>query len=507
MKAFNILPLKVVTPHNPRHEWLEKNYPGFLHTIFMQGHHAGILLSHVRYPFGFRVGYNFTGQLRGAKPRLDWFWDARELRRVRNIFINSSKKNLNFFMSIYRSWEHDHRSSIREYLRAEKVSFSTLSDEALLREYRRLYWANLRQGAHAYLADSFLTAGTDDWLTDFINRHVPSSFDLATVVQILTAPTIPTYVNESEQALERLIAAVKTYAGSKHSFITYLQKNKSSVWSALTRHAQQWYWLENNYYSRVLSPKYFAAQLFDIRSRATRLRHTFIHNKRRKEALLRKIKDPWLTHVIRMAELMTHMQDYRKMSLVRFTHFLHSILQEMAKRLGVPVKYFHNVIEPEMEKVFLLRKMDKKKLTEREKKNFVISTPRGYRVFEGAQLRRYVRETDFIPKIKSLRTITGTPASSGYATGRVRLVIDAHHPGTFLKGDILVTNNTTPEFVPLMKKAGAIVTDQGGITTHAAIVSRELGIPCVIGTKIGTRVLKTGDKVNVDAHAGIVTRV
>jgi hypothetical protein len=63
---------------------------------------------------------------------------------------------------------------------------------------------------------------------------------------------------------------------------------------------------------------------------------------------------------------------------------------------------------------------------------------------------------------------------------------------------------TRPEFVPLMKKAGAIITNEGGITCHAAIIARELKKPCIIGTKIATQVLKDGDFVEVDADAGVV---
>lgn len=66
------------------------------------------------------------------------------------------------------------------------------------------------------------------------------------------------------------------------------------------------------------------------------------------------------------------------------------------------------------------------------------------------------------------------------------------------------TSMTRPEFVPLMKKAAAIITDEGGITCHAAIVSRELNIPCIIGTRIATKVLKDGDYIEVDADNGIV---
>ncbi|KKT96776.1 MAG: Phosphoenolpyruvate synthase [Parcubacteria group bacterium GW2011_GWC2_45_15] len=68
----------------------------------------------------------------------------------------------------------------------------------------------------------------------------------------------------------------------------------------------------------------------------------------------------------------------------------------------------------------------------------------------------------------------------------------------------MVTQMTRPEFLPIMKKAGAIVTDEGGITSHAAILSRELNIPCVIGTQVATNRLNDGDEVEVDAFQGIV---
>ena len=74
----------------------------------------------------------------------------------------------------------------------------------------------------------------------------------------------------------------------------------------------------------------------------------------------------------------------------------------------------------------------------------------------------------------------------------------------FRKGEILVASQTRPEFVPLMKRAAAIVTDEGGITCHAAVVSRELGIPCIVGTKKATRVLKDGDVVELRLSHGAI---
>jgi pyruvate,water dikinase len=74
-------------------------------------------------------------------------------------------------------------------------------------------------------------------------------------------------------------------------------------------------------------------------------------------------------------------------------------------------------------------------------------------------------------------------------------------------GEILVVEVTTPEFLPAMKKAIAVITDHGGLMTHAAIIAREFKIPCIVGTKIATQVLKNGDLVEVDANKGIVRKL
>jgi phosphohistidine swiveling domain-containing protein len=100
--------------------------------------------------------------------------------------------------------------------------------------------------------------------------------------------------------------------------------------------------------------------------------------------------------------------------------------------------------------------------------------------------------------------LKGQTACRGSVHGIVRVISDPYDDRGFQDGDVLVTSMTRPEFVPIMKRAGAVVTNEGGITCHAAIVSRELKIPCVIGTKIATQVLKDGDLVEVDANNGVV---
>jgi len=98
----------------------------------------------------------------------------------------------------------------------------------------------------------------------------------------------------------------------------------------------------------------------------------------------------------------------------------------------------------------------------------------------------------------------GLGASPGRATGTVRVLLSPAEEGKLKPGEILVTTMTAPDWVPIMRRAAAIVTDAGGMTSHAAIVSRELGIPCIVGTRDATKVLRDGMVVTVDAREGAV---
>lgn len=108
------------------------------------------------------------------------------------------------------------------------------------------------------------------------------------------------------------------------------------------------------------------------------------------------------------------------------------------------------------------------------------------------------------PEITAPVLLSGAPASPGIASGPVRLVPNASEIDRVQDGDILITEMTTPDFVPAMKRAAAIVTDRGGRTAHAAIVSRELSIPCVVGTGNAMSSLKDGQIISVDGSSGKV---
>jgi pyruvate,water dikinase len=150
----------------------------------------------------------------------------------------------------------------------------------------------------------------------------------------------------------------------------------------------------------------------------------------------------------------------------------------------------------------------KKELDERQR-DYALSLDDGIiTLYSGASLARYAAaerksESDY----RGLRELRGQGASPGLARGRVALVKTTADLAKVKKGDILVTAATTPEFVPAMERACAIVTDEGGLLCHAAIVSRELGIPCVVGCRNAHKILRDGELVEVDAMHGVVKKI
>ena len=147
------------------------------------------------------------------------------------------------------------------------------------------------------------------------------------------------------------------------------------------------------------------------------------------------------------------------------------------------------------------------------KRDLLISRHKKSGIFyeKGEEFRLYEKDIDSIEsfwnKNTGIKEVKGNIAFKGKVKGKVNIISDFKNIGNFKEGDILVTGMTDPNFVPLMEKAGAIVTDAGGILCHASIVSRELKKPCIVGTQIATRVFKTGDIVEVDANKGIVKKI
>lgn len=150
----------------------------------------------------------------------------------------------------------------------------------------------------------------------------------------------------------------------------------------------------------------------------------------------------------------------------------------------------------------------------RIQKEIVLERKKGYVVYldknkkpvclQGVEIKNILKSWSLLQIKEKIKDILGRVASKGLAKGKVAIVKGLKDLNKVKKGNILIAVTTHPDYVPAMRKSSAIVTDEGGITSHAAIVSREFGIPCIVGTKLATKVFKDGDLVEVDANKGIV---
>ena len=146
--------------------------------------------------------------------------------------------------------------------------------------------------------------------------------------------------------------------------------------------------------------------------------------------------------------------------------------------------------------------LKKEILEERYVLSSVYSENNNYKLFTGEKALNIERA--IIDKSKNKKIINGKTAYPGKVKGKVRIVLDPEKVKEFRKGDILVTGMTRPEYLYLIKKSAAYITDAGGMLSHAAITARELKKPCLVGTEVATKVLKDGDEVEVDAKKGVI---
>lgn len=169
---------------------------------------------------------------------------------------------------------------------------------------------------------------------------------------------------------------------------------------------------------------------------------------------------------------------------------LHKIKVDDLWRLGVD----------EVKEMIIKKRIPWREIKER-KKLYVYYSLHGVRKkFYGQSAKKFIK--NFYQKEKKLAL--GRTASSGYGCGVARIVMSQNDFLKVKKGNILVVNNTTPDYVPIMQKVAAIVAEEGGITAHVCIVSRELKIPCIVGIKNATAIFHDGDMVEVDANKGVV---
>ncbi|MBI4360727.1 hypothetical protein HY572_03060 [Candidatus Micrarchaeota archaeon] len=200
------------------------------------------------------------------------------------------------------------------------------------------------------------------------------------------------------------------------------------------------------------------------------------------------------------------LKPWRKESQIRTYPLAERLLREIAKRLDVPLEATKYLTEDEMKTALLDGRVDVDELMARKKRCFVLSQNGRTAIYSGERAEAWSAQVK-PEEIPDVQFLSGTPATVGHVKGTVCIVNAPEDIAKMKEGFILLSVATNPFLMPAIKKAAAIVTDQGGLTCHAAIVSREFNIPCVVGTRHATRIFKDGDSIEVDAKLGIVKKV
>ena len=329
------------------------------------------------------------------------------------------------------------------------------------------------------------------------------------VFQILTTPSDKTILAKERESF------LVVY--EKHKKLLKARKLTQTLKDELKLHAQEWGHLGYIYAGNVnpFDESHYIQELLELAQtnadgkKILAKEHQQLRvAKQQQVKLLKKLKiSGTYRRMFKLAQEFALSKLIRRHAQLLNLVLIHrGLLTEIAKRLGVSRYQVQFMLKDEVKKALYTGKADKKLLAERLK-HCVIYVERGLETVYVGQMEKKARATIKIKIDKNITELTGQTAQPGYAKGIVKIIFRAKDMAKFNEGDILVSVATDPDVVPVMKKAAAIVTEQGGITSHAAIVSRELGTPCIIGTKVATRVLKDGDLVEVDATKGIVRKL
>ena len=208
---------------------------------------------------------------------------------------------------------------------------------------------------------------------------------------------------------------------------------------------------------------------------------------------------------IKIVKEFVYLRTFRTESMARANSLFKTILEKIGKKYGYTIEELSDLSVDEIISIITENKDYKKLISDRKSNGYYMVLYNDTIVTFVGDEKKLVDDIKIfnIPEIIN-RDIIGQTAWKGKVKGKVKVIKDQSDIIKVQKGDILVAVMTFPNYIPAMEKAAAFVTNEGGILCHAAIVSREMKKPCIIGTKIATKVLKDGDEVEIDADKGIV---
>lgn len=447
----------------------------------------------------------------------DVYFGRRNMRVVAAYYLRRQRRNPRFIVDSRRWWDRHCFTPLRQELRRlEAMDLRQLNDTELLRlfhAFSRRYQACWRE---AIFLDAFDV--TSDEIVQAAQRQAKATLADADL-HALTTVASPSWLQRERRDRLRLLDVVRRRpalrrAVSRDSSLDSLRDRFPDFAAALEAHAGVYHWIENDYaIIRRISAAGFLARL---RRLLRQPRHAADERRvlaaptdvpRRQAAIIRRHRLPRpLVETLRSLVTLAEWRDDRKTMNQMANWTLLRFRRELQRRLRLSPREAEQLFGWEVRRIRPLDPGQRRMLRARYAGAFFAGSPdRPDRCLIGRAAKQLHAQID--AAVAAGAQLRGRPAYPGLVRGTVKVVREQGDFGKLRRGDILVAPNTRPEYVPAMLLAGAIITEEGGITSHAAIVSRELKKPCIVGMQGAIGQLRDGDLVEVDAATGEVRKL
>ncbi|OGE74266.1 MAG: hypothetical protein A3I07_00495 [Candidatus Doudnabacteria bacterium RIFCSPLOWO2_02_FULL_42_9] len=477
--------------------WFRKGYHGVLHF------HYPVHRAAFEFRKFFGTSHNVIMDFFDSKEHGEWSWCYEDSVRIRDLFIRKLKANPKYLDKLVDIWEEKVIILDRVIARVIRIDLKKLSNQELFEFYKKFDDAYGEEFSYGIAIQDPFTMTTEEFLVPHFDKVISSLGYKNRFIELYTILIQP--VNLSFVKAEALdLAKIK------------LKKTDPKLkQSLLKEHSKKYFWIHSNYaYIPWLDATYFGQQLNKLTLQKAKVaientQYQLRKSGTKKKDLIKKLKlDSWSKTLIRVVEAFAYMQDERKKYSMMSNNIIGLFMKEYSSRLKISFEEMKYTYIDELPQLISLDKVKLKVLIKKRKQASAVVATRGSGIFvyEGPDAKK-LKKLIYPKTSNSLEKISGMVASTGIAKGTVKVILTFQDMKKMKKGNIIIASMTRPEMISAMNKASAIVTDEGGITSHAAIISRELKIPCIIGTKVATRVFKDGDMVEVDANNGIVRKL
>ncbi len=436
------------------------------------------------------------------------YWRAEEYNAFEDEIIGHMKADDDWFQGYCDRELKQDQHLYNQGLKFKKTDWSKKSSEEiakiledLLQEYRELACPWYAQ----YPLDEYFEDTIEKKLLEYIKADNP---DFRRFVLIFTDPKEMTEVSEERWKLTQI---ARDFLKDNEDFDNLSDSAKQKINEHLDKFA---------YINRGLATsKPYIFQ--DIIDRLKEMKNQIADGKKIDDLIYdaseKKVADDYkwahdkikpkkdFQHIIDQAKLHSYVRNRRVEAFFNADYGASFMYAEIARRSNFNVDWIMEVSVPEMFGALKGEKLPDDKEMNRRFENYamLVRDAETSLITDPIEIKKM--EQDYSVDVTSTEEIHGKMAClGGIIRGKAKVCLDKSEIGKVERGDILIAQFTTPDFVPAMEKAVAVVADQGGLSSHAAIVSRELGVPCVIATMNGTRIIHDGDLLEVDAQKGIV---